>query len=110
MPEIYRAAVGYRALLCRPMILVLLLVNVTGAIVYLVVLARLGAWVIPGQPVSGEAFVWFPIAAPIYVIYALINSVWGIVILMRRQWRSGSLWLLAMSIWLVAIAIDFAHH
>jgi hypothetical protein len=32
------------------------------------------------------------------------------MILGRRQWRSGRLWLLAALCWLVALWVDFAHH
>jgi len=38
-----------------------------------------------------------------------LNLTWGIVIV-RRHWRGISFWLLAVLVWLGAIAIDFAHH
>jgi hypothetical protein len=111
MRAIYRIAVGYRTLLCRPMIIVLLLVNVIGAVGYLVLVASLHVWAMPEDPVSaGQEFVWGLFALPVYLVYTLINTAWGVVILARRQWRSGGLWLFVMSIWLLAIAIDFAHH
>jgi hypothetical protein len=47
---------------------------------------------------------------PIFTIFFVVDVVWGGLILVRRQWRSGYLWLLAALIWLVAAVIDFAHH
>jgi hypothetical protein len=35
---------------------------------------------------------------------------WGVIILWRRRWSSGRLWLFVVMIWLIAIGVDFAHH
>jgi len=39
----------------------------------------------------------------------VINVAWTII-LSRRHWSGGRYWLLAAGVWVVAIAIDFAHH
>jgi isoprenylcysteine carboxyl methyltransferase (ICMT) family protein YpbQ len=91
---------------------VLLVLNFIGAIVY-VRLASL-SWAIPQErglhSQTGEPFVWASAVIPIFTIFFVVNVVWGGLILVRRQWRSGYLWLLTALIWLVAIVIDFAHH
>jgi hypothetical protein len=91
---------------------VLLVLNFIGAIVY-VHRASL-SWAIPQEKglhsQTGEPFIWAAGVIPIFAIFFVVNGVWGGLILVRRQWRSGYLWLLAALIWLVAAAIDFAHH
>jgi hypothetical protein len=59
---------------------------------------------------TAEPFIWFMFVMPIFTIFFVVNVVWGGFILVRRQWRSGYLWLLTAVIWLVAAVIDFAHH
>ncbi len=92
--------------------LVLLSLNVIGAIAYVVVASH--AWRIAEEqgvvPVTGEPFVWFAGIFPIVAIFSLLNLVWGSVLLARRQWQSGRLWLLTALAWIVAVLIDFAHH
>ncbi len=92
--------------------LVLLSLNVIGAIAY--VAAASHGWRIPEEqgvvPVTGEPFVWFAGIFPIVAIFSLMNLAWGAVILARRQWQGGRLWLIAALVWLGAVLIDFAHH
>ena len=91
---------------------VLLVLNFIGAIIY-VHRASL-SWAIPQEKKlhsqTGEPFIWAAGVIPIFAIFFVVNGVWGGLILVRRQWRSGYLWLLTALIWLVAIVIDFAHH
>ena len=106
------ALMGDRSRLTRRVNIVLLVLNVIGASLY-VARASL-SWAIPQErgevPVSGEPFVWAAAVLPVVAIFLLLNVTWGALILARRQWRSGRLWLLTLLIWLTAIAIDFAHH
>jgi hypothetical protein len=91
---------------------VLLVLNFIGAIVYVCLASR--AWAIPREKglhsETAEPFIWFLFVAPIFTIFFVVNVVWGGLILVRRQWRSGYLWLPTALIWLVAAVIDFAHH
>jgi hypothetical protein len=91
---------------------VLLVLNFIGAIIY-VHRASL-SWAIPQEKglhsQTGEPFIWAAGVIPIFAIFFVVNGVWGGLILVRRQWRNGYLWLLTALIWLVAIVIDFAHH
>ncbi len=102
----------FRTLLPRPGSLALLALNVIGAIGY-VALAAL-SWAIPQEAEvrsrTGEPFIWGLGALPVFVIFSLINLTWGAFIVARRQWRGGSLCLLAALIWSVAVVTDFAHH
>lgn len=92
----------------------LLTANVVGAVIY-VVAASYG-WVIPQEraaglhSVTGEPFIWALYVSPIYLVFFVLNVTWGAFILARKQWRTGVLWLSTIPIWLVAVAIDFAHH
>jgi hypothetical protein len=92
--------------------LALLLVNVIGAVVYVV--AASNGWRIPKEqgvvPITGEPFVWFISILPIVAIFSALNLAWGVVILSRRQWHGGSFWLMAALVWIAAVCIDFAHH
>jgi hypothetical protein len=92
--------------------LVLLVVNVIGACIYVVGASH--GWAIPEEhcaiPVTGEPFVWFVYVAPVFAVFTLVNLTWTALIVRYRQWQRGGLWLLAALVWLVAIAIDFAHH
>ena len=91
---------------------VLLVLNFIGAIVY-VHRASL-SWAIPQEKglhsQTGEPFIWAAGVIPIFAIFFVVNATWGGIILIRRQWPSGYLWLLTALIWLFAAAIDFAHH
>jgi hypothetical protein len=91
---------------------VLLVLNFIGAIIY-VRRASL-SWAIPQErglhSQTGEPLVRAAGVIPIFAVFLLVNFVWGGLILVRRQWRSGYLWLLTALIWLVAAVMDFAHH
>jgi hypothetical protein len=88
--------------------LILLVMNVAGAVLY-VWRASLG-WAIPGEETAGEPLLWWLAILPVISVALLINVSWGVVILWRRQWSSGRLWLLVLMVWLVATVVDFAHH
>ena len=89
-----------------------LFVNVAGIIVYL--LGASEAWLIPQEmglnSMTGEPLVWGLVVLPVYGLFLVVNLIWGGFILRKRQWRTGRLWLCVGLMWLVAIAIDFAHH
>ena len=91
---------------------ILLAVNLAGAVLY--VWRSSFSWAIPQEKglnsTTGEPFIWALAVVPVLVAALLVNVPWGIVILKRKQWSSGRLWLLVGLIWLTAIAIDFAHH
>jgi hypothetical protein len=92
----------------------LLTANVVGAVIYVLVASH--GWVIPQEraaglhSVTGEPFVWALYVLPICIVFLVLNVTWGAFILVRKQWRTGLLWLSTLPIWLVAVAIDFAHH
>jgi len=90
----------------------LLAVNILGAIVYVWMASR--GWVTSQQialhSVTGEPFIWGLSVLPIVAVFLPTNIIWGGIILIRRQWQKGKMWLLAALIWLVAIVVDFAHH
>jgi len=94
--------------------LVLLIVNLIGAILY-VRAASLG-WAIPEEraqgihSVTGEPFVWAAAILPFIAGFGLLNFLWGAYICIKRKWRDGYLWLATVLIWLVAVRFDFAHH
>jgi hypothetical protein len=92
--------------------LVLLVLNFIGAIIYEIAASH--GWVISQErefhSVTGEPYVWAFYVFPIWAVFLLLNLVWGAFVVARRQWRSGLWWLTAIQIWLVAMAIDFAHH
>jgi hypothetical protein len=86
----------------------LLTANVIGAALY-VFAASWGGWAIPGEPVTGEPFVWFLAIFPVVAVFFVANLIWTIF-LVRHRWKGVRFWLLAGVVWLAAIAIDFAHH
>lgn len=112
MQQISLGSVTYKSFPGRPRDYVLLAFNMIGAIVY-VRLASL-SWAIPQErglhSQTAEPFIWAFGVIPIFAIFFVVNAVWGGLILVRRQWRSGYLWLLTALIWLLAAVIDFAHH
>ncbi len=81
----------------------LLALNLVGAIVYVCLASH--AWAIPREKglhsETAEPFIWFLFVAPIFAIFFVVNVMWGAFILVRREWRSGYLWLLTALIWLV---------
>jgi len=112
MQQISLGSVTCKSRRGRPTNYVLLALNLVGAIVYVCLASR--GWAIPRErglhSETAEPFIWFLSIAPIVAIFLLVNVIWGVLILVRRQWRSGYLWLLTALIWLVAAVIDFAHH
>jgi hypothetical protein len=101
-----------RNLAAQPWSVVLLVLNFIGATVYVCLASH--AWAIPREKglhsETAEPFIWFLFVAPIFTTFFVVNVIWGALILVRQQWRSGYLWLLTALIWLAAAVIDFAHH
>jgi len=93
---------------------VLLAFNFIGAVIYVVAASH--GWAIPQEreaglhSVTGEPYVWAGYVIPICAVFFVLNLTWGALIITRRQWQSGILWLMTIPIWVVAVAIDFAHH
>jgi hypothetical protein len=112
MQQISLGSVKTRAQLMRPRDFALLVLNTVGAIIY-VWFASCG-WATPQvrelHAETAEPFIWALSVIPIVGIFSLINVIWGVVILIGRQWRSGKIWLIGTLIWLVAMAVDFAYH
>ncbi len=112
MQQISLGSVISKSRLGRPRDYALLAFNLVGAVVYVCLASR--SWAIPRErglhSETAEPFIWFLSIAPIVAIFFVANVIWGVLILVRRQWRSGYLWLLTALIWLVAAVIDFAHH
>jgi hypothetical protein len=90
----------------------LLLFNCAGVAIYL--LRASHSWAMPQErglhATTGEPFVWALGVLPVWLVFGLLNLIWGTFILARRKWGSGSLWFVAASIWLIAVWVDFAHH
>lgn len=90
----------------------LLLANIVGAAIYLI--ASSYSWALPQErglnSTTGEPFIWALGVLPIWALFLLLNLIWGAIIVARKQWRSGRLWLFTGCIWLVSLTIDFAHH
>jgi len=96
----------------RPRDYALIALNLIGAIVYVRLASH--TWAIPQErglhSQTAEPFIWFMFVMPIFTIFFVVDVIWGVLILVYRQWRSGYLWLLTALIWLVAAVIDFAQH
>jgi hypothetical protein len=98
----------------KPVNVTLLVLNLIGAVFYLH-RASYG-WRIPQEKdlgldsITAEPYIWFAAVLPVVSIFLVLNLAWGVLVLRKRQWRSGHLWLLAAIIWLGAVVIDFAHH
>jgi len=103
------------AFLADPWGLVLFVINVIGAASY-VIAASHGGWVTPQvrelHAETAEPFIWALSVFPICAVFLLLNVAWGAFLIARRQRRRprSIWWLMTIPIWLVAIAIDFAHH
>jgi hypothetical protein len=112
MQQTYLGSMTCKSFPGRPRDYALLAFNLLGAIVYVCLASR--SWAIPQErglhSGTGEPFVWGLSVVPIFTIFFVVDVVWGGLILVRRRWPSGYLWLLAALIWLVAAVIDFAHH
>jgi hypothetical protein len=102
----------YKLGLKQQLNLLILIVNAAVASLY-VWRSSLG-WVIPEEKglnsTTAEPFIWAFAVFPVLAIALLINLIWGVIIFRRHQWRSGRTWLCIGVVWLVAIAMDFAHH
>jgi hypothetical protein len=74
------------------------------------------SWAIPKEraqgiySVTGEPFVWFFSAVPIFAAFSLLNLFWGAYICAKKKWQAGYIWLATLAMWFVAVCIDFAHH
>ena len=108
----HRDPLAFSAVWAQPTRLAPLALNMIGAVIYVILASR--AWAIPEEKglnsMTGEPFVWAFAVLPIFAIFLALNLTWGILILSRRLWHNGRSWLLALAIWIIAIAIDFAHH
>jgi hypothetical protein len=93
---------------------VILLANVLGVGLYL--LGARHAWVIPEEKangihvITGEPFVWASFVLPVWIVFLVLNLAWGSMILARRRWLDGRVWLIAFLVWMIAVIIDFTHH
>ncbi len=91
---------------------VFLIANLVGTLLYLWLSSF--SWVIPEEKglnsMTAEPFIWAMAVLPVVAVAFLINLCWAAIILRRRQWSGGRLWLAVAVTWVVAIAIDFAHH
>lgn len=91
----------------------ILLANVLGTPLYL--LGARHAWVIPEEKAigisatTGEPFVWASFVWPVWGVFLALNLAWGAMIVARRRWLDGRIWLMAFFIWVVAVIIDFTH-
>jgi len=94
--------------------LALFALNFMGAVIYMVAASR--GWVNAQERAQGldsvtaEPFIWAMYVFPIWVLFVLLNLIWGGVVLARRNWRCGILWLMILPVWVAALAIDFAPH
>ena len=92
--------------------IILLILNLVGALLY--IWRSSFSWAIPQEKglnsTTGEPFIWAIAILPVLAVALLVNVPWGVMILKRKQWSSGRLWLFVGVIWLIAIAIDFVHH
>lgn len=92
----------------------ILVANALGAVLYL--LGARHAWVIPEEnangihAITGEPFVWGAFVLPVWSVFLVLNLAWGSMILARRRWLDGHMWLIAFLIWVIAVFIDFTHH
>jgi len=88
--------------------------NVLGVIAYLLWASQ--TWVLPQErgmntATPGDALVWGAFAVPLFAAFFILNLVWGSTIVFQKRWRTGRLWLTALIVWIVAIAVDiFRHH
>jgi hypothetical protein len=112
--DVHRGLLTYETVVALPGRRALTVLNAIGAIIY--VARASNAWAIPQERAAGvysetgEPFVWFLEIWPIVGVFFVVNLAWGALILARRHWASGRLWLMAAMIWLVAVWIDFARH
>ena len=87
----------------------LLAANVIGAFVYLKEASQ--GW---GPPElrgmdAGEFVAWAFRALPVFLLFLLINVIWGVSKLVRPQWRSGRLYATVWLVWIIAFAVERWH-
>jgi len=93
----------------------LVIANLFGAGLYVFAASR-GGWAIPAERAAGiyattaEPMIWAENIFPIVAVFFVINGAWALKIVKCRDWFEGRLWLLSAAFWLIAAAIDFAHH
>ncbi len=90
-----------------------LTVNVLGVIAYLLWASQ--TWVVPQEKgmnitTPGDALVWGAFSLPLCASFFILNLVWGFFIVFQRRWRTGRLWLTALSVWTMAIVVDVLRH
>src|SRR5215470_306798 len=85
----------------------ILLANVLGTALYL--LGARHAWVIPEEKANGihatagEPFVWASFVLPVWIVFLILNLAWGSMIVARRRWLEGRIWLIVFFIWVAAV-------
>lgn len=93
--------------------LALFAINGIGAVQY-VIAASHGGWVTAQgrelHAVTGEPFVWAMVVFPIWGMFLMLNLAWGAALITRSKRLNKIWWLLTIPVWLIAMAIDFAHH
>jgi cell division protein FtsW (lipid II flippase) len=108
---VHSKSLEYQVQLTELKSILLLVLNVLGALLY--VYRASSSWAIPEErglsSTTGEPFIWFLSIIPIVFIFFILNAIWGLF-LRRQQWRNGLFWLLSAICWLIAIVVDFAHH
>ncbi len=106
------SSIAARFGLTRRSNVVLLVLNLAGALLY--VWRSSFSWPLPQEKglnsTTGEPFIWAIAILPVLAAALLVNVPWGVMIFKRKQWSSGRLWIAVGVVWLIAIAIDFAHH
>lgn len=98
---------------CESCSLVVLGLNILGVIAYLLWASQ--TWVTPREKgmninTPGDALVWGAFVLPLFAAFFIVDLVWGSLIMFHRRWRTGRLWLTAVTIWTVAIVIDVVRH
>jgi hypothetical protein len=53
---------------------------------------------------------WAVYVFPVWIVFLVLNLAWGLMIVARRRWLDGRMWLVAFWVWVVAVIVDFAHH
>jgi hypothetical protein len=94
--------------------LAFLVTNVLGTVTY--VMASSLGWTIAQErelgihSITAEPFIWGMAVLPIWALFLLLNLIWAVIIIRRKQWRDARPWAVTACVWLVGVAIDFAHH
>jgi len=60
---------------------------------------------------SGEPFIWMMGAVPVFIIFFLINAIWGFSLFRKtNESRAWKLYSLVMVAWICAVLLDFSRH